>query len=101
MANLVSDSVVRGHLQRLLGGGKRLTPRAAREGVTICAEAVDGKGVTEIANVLASALAGVICRATVSLGRTDPEPIIAEVVGAIRHHVAEGLPHYGDGAGHA
>lgn len=101
MPNLVSESVVQGHLKRLLGGGKRLTRKAAVEGVTICAEAVDGEGVTPIVDVMARALAGFICKAALALGRDDPEPVIAEVDRVVRHYVAEGMPHYGERAGHA
>jgi hypothetical protein len=95
MPNLVSESVVRSNLHRLLGGGKRLTPKAAVEGVMTCAEAVDGQGVTEVVDVLARAMAGFICKAAVALHRDDPEPVIAEVERVIRHYVAEGMPHFG------
>lgn len=100
MPILISDSVVRGNLKRLLGGGKRLTPKAAVEGVTICAEAVEGETVTAIVDVMARALAQAICKAAVALQRDDPEPVIAEVERVVRHYVAEGMPHYGEKVGH-
>ena len=101
MPILVSDTVVRSDLRRLLGGGKRFTPKAALDGVRLCAEAVDGEGVTPIIDVMARAMAGFICKAATALRHEDPEPVIAEVERVIRHYVAEGMPHFGERVGHA